>query len=761
MARPCGTGVAAAQIWASAAWWSRFRPVPSPPHYRQAVEVDIQHAMRALVRPGRGYVGCKEVLETLVAPGGRLGELASLPLGALGHRLMALRYFIANGATWLRFFAWDAALASVVSEGPSEIHALAARVEGIQRDLPADAELVRELDGQTLVALAAILETTRELGDGALRLLCAIARVPALATRLRERLRAEAAVLHHEAPRAADLIYLASHDLSRFPATTVGEAALHYVIVADKGEMGVRAVREAIALGKVPVVLHSAQDDADALQVRLADKHGGFAIPLAGSFRESYANPVQMARKVVEAYATRFGEHAEAELARSALYPGYGPLAESTAAIEFFRRSGIVFVGPMQDVVERAGDKRKFRLLAQSIDERAVVPGIVIDAKEPPAIVAAIRAGYAEGRFQFPGRLKAANGGGGRGQMVVLAETGIEAAVTKVLGEITANGWDHGVMFEQNIPETVHLEVQVLRDRYGNTRHFGMRDCSEQRASQKIQEEAPPALMRAYPGLTERICAVAVRIADAVGYTGACTVELMFKNGHFFLLEMNTRIQVEHPVTEEAHRIRTPAGLEPLNLVALQLAIANGAPLSFAQEDIIHTHVAREFRINAESWRADIKDSRDGKLGLFVPNAGSFDTIEVPGVTQVRAALEGRGVAGIVELTVRFDCGFEVKDKLVNKDPTFGKLIVAVATDEAHAEQRYELLRQASLEVLGSMRIEGQALMPNGSTIRGASFQTNLADHIRVLRSEFMIEHAQRAVPGRHVNWVVESLRRA
>ena len=733
----------------------------SQPHYRHAVEPDIQRAMQAILKPGKGYVGCKEVLETLVVPGARIASLASLPLAALGHRLMALRYFIANGATWLRFFAWEPALAAAVTEGPDQIRRLAARIASIQHDLPAESALARELDDQPLVALASTLETASELGDGALRLLCAIACGPSLATRLGERLRAEAGVLHREAPRAADLIYLASHDLTRFPATTVGEAALHYVIVADKGEMGVRAVREAIALGKVPVVLHSAQDDANALQVRLAHKHGGFAIPLAGNFRESYANPVQMARKIVEAYGARFGERAEAELARSAVYPGYGPLAESTVAIEYFRRSGIVFVGPMQDVVERAGDKRKFRLLAQSIDEKAVVPGIIIDANAPAAIIAAIRAGHADGRFQFPGRLKAANGGGGRGQMVVPSEAGIEAAVAKVLGEIAANGWDHGVMFEQNIAETVHLEVQVLRDRYGNTRHFGMRDCSEQRASQKIQEEAPPALMRAYPGLTERICAVAVRIADAVGYTGACTVELMFKQGHFFLLEMNTRIQVEHPVSEEAHRIRTPTGLTPLNLVALQLAIANGAPLSFTQEDIVNTHVAREFRINAESWRADVKDSRDGKLGLFVPNAGSFDTIEVPDAAQVRAALARRGVIGIADLTVRFDCGFEVKDKLVNKDPTFGKLIVAVATDEAHAEQRYELLRQASLAVLAGMRIEGQALMPDGSVIRGARFQTNLADHVRVLESECMIEHAQRPVPGRHVNWVVESLRRA
>jgi acetyl/propionyl-CoA carboxylase alpha subunit len=728
---------------------------PDLPH-RKGVEPQIERAMRALVKPGRSYVGCNEVLATLAVPGTRLSELASLPLGELGHTLLALRYFIANGATWLQYFAWEPALRKLDEGAPAKVRELHERIEQL-RAARADAA---EWRGRTLYELAASLEKDRLLIDG-VRLLLALQAAPELAAELRERLRREAPELHREAPRVADLIYLATFDPSRFPATTVGEAALRYVIVADKGEMGVRAVRETVALGLVPVVLHSAQDDANALQVRLANASGGFAISLTGSFRESYANPVQMARRVAECYAKRFGDDAPSELARSALYPGYGPLAENTAAIEHFRKSGIVFIGPMQDVVERAGDKRKFRLLAQSIDEQAVVPGIVIDDHDPDAIVAAIRAGYDAGRFQFPGRLKAANGGGGRGQMVVPTADAIEAAVKKVLGEIAANGWDHGVMFEQNIPETVHLEVQVLRDRYGNTRHFGMRDCTEQRASQKIQEEAPPALLRAYPGLTERICALAVRIADEVGYCGACTVELMFKNGHFYLLEMNTRIQVEHPVTEAAHRIRKDGALQPLNLVALQIAIANGAPLEFAQDDVVCTHVAREFRVNAESWRADVKDSRDGKLGLFLPNAGVFEIIELPRGEDVLAALQQRGVTGIRDLAVRFDCGFDVKDKLVNKDPTFGKLIVSVAAEESHEDQRYELLRLASIEVLERMRIEGQALKPDGSVIRGSRFHTNLTDHVRVLSSDFMRDHAQGPVLGRHVNWVVEALRRS
>ncbi len=721
--------------------------------------------MQALVNPGRRYVGCNEVLELLVAPPERrprpkLRELASLPLGGLGQSLMALRYFLANGATWLRFFAWEPALARISEDAPDKVRALTAQVERIRAELPAPEALARELSERTLYQLAADLERDGALGDSAIRLLAALAAHPELSQALRVRLREEAPVLSREVPRAADLVYLATHDLWRLPATSVGQAALRYVIVADKGEMGVRAVREAVLLGAVPVVLHSAQDDAHAFQVRLAQKHGGFAIPLAGNFRESYANPVQMARRIHDVFTARFGEEAEEELARAALYPGYGPLAESTAAIEHFRRNAIVFVGPMQDVVERAGDKRKFRLLAQSIDAKAVVPGIVLDDDDPAAILAAIRAAYSEGRFDFPGRLKAANGGGGRGQVVVPSEQGLEAAVQKVLGEITANGWDRGVMFEQNIPETVHLEVQVLRDRYGNTRHFGMRDCTEQRASQKIQEEAPPALLRAYPGLSERICALAVRIADEVGYVGACTVELMFKDGHFYLLEMNTRIQVEHPVTEEAHRIRTARGLARLDLVALQLAIANGAPLEFAQEDVVCTHVAREFRINAESWRPELKDSRDGKLGLFLPNAGLFERIEVPAAEEVHAALEADGVQGISDLGVRFDCGFEAKDKLVNKDPTFGKLIVSLASDEAHAAERYELLRVASIAVLRRMRIDGQALRPTGSVIKGVAFQTNLADHVRVLEAECMRAHTRGPAPGRHVNWVVEQLRK-
>ncbi|HEY1088623.1 MAG TPA: biotin carboxylase N-terminal domain-containing protein, partial [Archangium sp.] len=616
------------------------------------------------------------------------------------------------------------------------------------------------LESAPLASLSKQLEGAADDDEDGLRLLVALHRHPELVTQLRQRLNLEAATLTAKSPRVADVIYLATYPLERLPATTVGESALQYVIVADKGEMGVRAVREAIAFGAKPVVLFSQQDDANSLQVRLAQQAGGFTIGLEGSFRESYANAKQIAAKVRAAYASRFGANAEAELARSALYPGYGPLAENSAAIQLFREEGIVFIGPMQDVVERAGDKRKFRSIAQSIDPRAVTPGIVLESSDAEEIIAAVGAGHAAGRFSFPGRIKAANGGGGRGQVVVQALADVPAAVKRVLGEINSNGWDAGVMFEQNIPETVHLEVQVVRDRFGNTRHFGMRDCTEQRASQKIQEEAPPALLRDKPELTERICGIAARIADECGYVGACTVELMFKDGHFYLLEMNTRIQVEHPVTEEAHRVRQPDGsLKPLDLVALQFLVASGRPIPFAQEDVVQTHVAREFRINAESWRADLKDPRDGKQGLFLPNAGVFDGIEVPDAKAVRAQLERDGVQGLADVGVRFDVGFEKGDTLVNKDPTFGKLIVAVAVQEGFEAERYELLRKASLAVLSRFRVIGRQVMPTGAVIPDSVFQTNVEAHSRILETKMIREHGLATAQGRHVGWVVTMLR--
>jgi acetyl/propionyl-CoA carboxylase alpha subunit len=721
----------------------------------------LTDAMKGLVQPGRGYIAAKDAFLVLAeVPEARLFELGSLPLGAHGQRLVALRYFLANGSTWLRYYAWRPQLENIDRNAVSRILVLEAFLTQRRAEFAQDPKLMEFVEKSSLRELATRLEDLSAQKGAGLDLLIALHLRPEQNQRIFERLAEAAAELTEKAPRHADLLYLSSYDLSCFPATTVGAGDLTYVIVADKGEMGVRAVREAIRLGLAPVVLFSKTDDDGSLQVRLCHEHGGFAIPLEGTFRESYASYEQIARKVVAAYEARFGSEARAELGRSALYPGYGPLAENTGAIEHFRRNGIVFIGPMQDVVERAGDKRKFRALAEAIDPKSVVPGIVLSENDAPGILARVRQGFAEGRFRFPGRLKAANGGGGRGQVVIPGAEQLDDAVRKVLGEIQNNGWDAGVMFEQNIPETVHLEVQVVRDRFGNARHFGMRDCSEQRASQKVQEEAPPALLKNSPELEDRITALAVRIADAVGYVGACTVELMYKDGHFYLLEMNTRIQVEHPVTEAAYRVRQPDGtLAPLNLVELQFRVAAGRVLPFAQADVQKSHVAREFRINAESWNPELKDSRDGKKGLFVPNAGEFTAVDLPDPESIRAELAAQGVKGIDDVQIRLDSGFEVGDRLLNKDPTFAKLIVSVRPKAEAKSEAYELLRIASLVTLKKVRIEGTGLLPSGKAQDGVAFLTNIPEHIRILESEMLIQHSTSVAPKRHVNWVVAMLR--
>ncbi|WP_437287795.1 biotin carboxylase N-terminal domain-containing protein [Sorangium sp. So ce406] len=716
-----------------------------------------------LVLPRGGYVSSTEALATAMGvPGFVLLDMGTLAGGHDAHRLLGLRYLIANGEVWRTHFGWQRSLETAlrrelndevrVQDLLSEAEDLLARLREARASITtADRD---ELAGYMEDGLLRALKRRDFEDERLLKLLILVQDEPSLRDKAAELLRARAAELYREDPQVLDLLYAAVHRLGTYPATTVSAGQLKYILVADKGEMGVRATREALALGKIPVVLHSLTDDKDALQVRIAREGGGFAVGLEGNFRESYANYVQIADKVRAEFARRFGDGWEEELARAGLYPGYGPLAENAAAIRHFRQENIVFVGPMQDVVENAGDKRKFRLMAQEFDPAAVTPGLVIDSDDPGEIQRIILETHAAGGFTFPGRLKAANGGGGRGQAVIPTEEQVPQAIQKVLGEIKAYNWQPGVMFEQNIPETIHLEVQVLRDRYGNTRHFGMRDCSEQRASQKIQEEAPPALLRRYPGLEERICGLAVRIAERVGYVGAGTVELMFKDGKFYFLEMNTRIQVEHPVSEESYGIKRKRGRVPVNLVAWQMRIADGQAIDFEQQHVVQTHCSREFRINAESWKPELRDSRDGGKGLFLPNAGVFDRIALPDADALREALADKGVS---DLKIRFDCGFEEGDVLVNKDPTFGKLIVSVSSKDP--DRAYELLRLASLEVLKRLKIEGRQVRPDGTPIADTPFKTNIQDHVRILKMPLFKRHSSNDDRGRHVNWVVAAFR--
>ncbi len=725
-----------------------------------------------LTLPRGGHVSARQAFATYLGlEGATLVDLGSLPQGGEGQRLMALRYIIANGETWLRHFSWQEPLTQSVKvhvtalggiesdvrpqadEAISRITELVAQIAKLRTELigvpPAEDQFLERL----------FAKDSALLGPDSAAKLTALVQLhlfPELRQAARTRLRTECRALYSEDPRSLDLLYLSTVELTSFPATTVSAGTLKYVIIADKGEMGVRAVREAIALEKVPVTLYSKQDDARSLQVRLTRAANGITIGLEGNFRQSYANYIQITERIIEEFKARFGKSWADELSHAALYPGYGPLAENAAAISHFRRHGVVFIGPMQDVVENIGDKRNFRLLAQALDPEAVTPGIVIDSNDPQQILQLVKDAHQRAQFQFPGRLKAANGGGGRGQAIVGSLEELEPAIQKVLGEIESFAWDPGVMFEQNISETIHLEVQVLRDRYGNTRHFGMRDCSEQRASQKIQEEAPPAILVRNPELQRRIEAAAVQIADRAGYVGAATIELMFKGGRFYFLEANTRIQVEHPVTEECHSIVRPdSPPEALNLVRLQMQLADGIAIDFEQDQIITTHVAREFRINAEAWNPKLKDSRDGQVGLFLPNAGIFDEISIPRSKDLRGVL--KQLPEIEEVKIRFDSGFEKGDILVNKDPTFGKLLVSVRAPKA--QHPYELLRRVCLEVLEKTKIRGRQVKPDGTVISKSEFKNNLSDHKTVLKAKVLRDHSIGEFSGRHVNWVIKTFR--
>ena len=610
-----------------------FRPESAPPPWT------ADDPSRKLAKPGPGYLNIREVMgAALGARSTRLLDLRSLPAGSAGHRLVALRYFIANAEIWMNHFNWRASLAKLEDESidyVAQANELAERIRVLREAAP-------KLDKAALAQLTS--DESPLFGDVSTNAVLEVLVALELDADARASLRAQthelAAEWFSKHPERLDRLYLTSMELDRYPATTVSAGSLRYLLVADKGEMGVRAVREAAALGLVPVVLHSLEDDEHALQVRLAEELGGFTIGLNGSFRESYASYEQITDRVLATFAERFGDEHEAELSRAALYPGYGPLAENAAAIGHFRRHGIVFIGPMQDVVEHAGDKRRFRAIVEGIDAKAVTPGIVMTENDPETIRTRVLEAHAAGAFKFPGRLKAANGGGGRGQAIVASEDGVDAAIIKVLGEIKANAWDPGVMFEQNIARTVHLEVQVLRDRYGNARHFGMRDCTEQRASQKIQEEAPPAVLQSKPELAKRVQDIAVELAHQVGYVGAGTVELMYADGEVYFLEMNTRIQVEHPVSEYAHDIRRGEELEPLNLVQWQIKIANGHPIDFTQEDIVQTHVARELRVNAESWHPEAQRSaRPEAAASSCPTAASSTawTYRTPRISRTRS----------------------------------------------------------------------------------------------------------------------------
>ena len=365
---------------------------------------------------------------------------------------------------------------------------------------------------------------------------------------------------------------------------------LDKIVIANRGEIALRVLRACRELGIRTVAVHSTVD-RDLKHVRLADESVCIGPPDAA---QSYLNipAVLSAAEVTDAVA---------------IHPGYGFLAENADFAERVEQSGFVFIGPSPDTIRLMGDK----ISAIDAMRRAGVP--CVPGSEGPLEEDADANARLARDIGYPIIIKAAAGGGGRGMRVVNSEAALANAVLMTRAEATAAFGDGTVYMEKYLDNPRHIEIQVLADSHGNAVHLGERDCSMQRRHQKVIEEAPA------PGLTDRMrrrlgarCANACK---AIDYRGVGTFEFLYQDGDFYFIEMNTRLQVEHPVTELVTGI---------DLVQTQILVAAGERLPFKQSDVTIGGHAIECRINAED------------PVTFAPNPGRISLFHAPGGPGIR-----------------------------------------------------------------------------------------------------------------------------
>ncbi len=403
------------------------------------------------------------------------------------------------------------------------------------------------------------------------------------------------------------------------------------VLIANRGEIAVRVIRACRELGVRTVAVYS-EADREALHVRMADEAYLIGPPPS---RESYL----VAERLLDV-AKRSGAEA--------VHPGYGFLSERSHFARACKDAGVVFIGPSPEAIDAMGDKvaARERMIAAKVP---VVPGSDgTIAEEEKVVEAALRIG-------FPVMLKAAAGGGGKGMRLVTSEREIRAAARAAKSEAKSSFGDDRIYVEKFVDSPRHVEVQVLGDTHGNIVHVYERECSIQRRHQKVIEESPSPVLDS--ATRETMGKVAVQAAKAVDYVGAGTIEfLVDSKRNFYFLEMNTRIQVEHPVTEMVTGI---------DLVRTQIEIAAGGTLPFRQEDIRQRGWALECRVYAEDPAEN-----------FLPAPGRITTLREPG------GLGIRNDSGVYE-------GFEVS---IHYDPMISKLVAWGATrDEAIARMERAL----------------------------------------------------------------------
>lgn len=361
------------------------------------------------------------------------------------------------------------------------------------------------------------------------------------------------------------------------------------VLIANRGEIALRIIRACREMGIQSVVVHSTAD-ANAMAVRLADE--SVCIGPAAS-KDSYLN----IQSILSAAAVTGAE---------AIHPGYGFLSENAQFARMVEEHGFVFIGPKPEHIDTMGDKVQAKKTAKELG-LPVIPGsegALNNVEEGRAF--ADKAGY-------PVLIKAASGGGGKGMKVVRSADEFAEAFSTARAEAKANFGDDRVYLEKYLEKPRHIEIQVFGDTHGNAIHLGERDCSLQRRHQKVLEESPS------PVLTEeersKIGTLAADMVRNMGYRGAGTIEFLYENGQFFFMEMNTRIQVEHPVTEM---------LTGIDLIAEQIRVAAGETLSVKKDLIKFRGHAIEVRINAEDPET------------FMPSPGKITQFHAPGGLGVR-----------------------------------------------------------------------------------------------------------------------------
>jgi acetyl-CoA carboxylase biotin carboxylase subunit len=359
------------------------------------------------------------------------------------------------------------------------------------------------------------------------------------------------------------------------------------ILIANRGEIALRILRTCEEMGIATVAVHSTID-RHSLHVQLADEAVCIGEPPSS---KSYLN----IPNIIAAALTRNA---------TAIHPGYGFLAENARFAEICADHQIAFIGPSPDAIRAMGDKSTAKKTMQQVGVPTVPgsAGLLTDEAEARAIAR---------KIGYPVIIKATAGGGGRGMRLVQEEADLSKLFAAAQGEAEAAFGNPGVYLEKFVRKPRHIEFQILADSYGNIIHLGERECSIQRRHQKLLEEAPsPALT---PILREKMGAAAVLAAKAINYVGAGTVEfLLDQSGEFYFMEMNTRIQVEHPVTEM---------ITGLDLIAEQIRIAQGEPLSLTQKEVVLRGHAIECRINAEDPDHNFRPN-PGRISGYLPPSG-------------------------------------------------------------------------------------------------------------------------------------------